>query len=168
MGKGTFIQLLIKAPPQAFVFSSFSSFVHHAKNTFHCCLRKISTSLLGWWNGTGGCFGSYGTFYFFSFPGQYPRLLYLSIHSQYPPRDCHHRNWLFFLHNCCKDKYLPTDSCNFLVIPVKQFSIIRIIRYKSNSLPRGFQLPLNTFVAHWTWRRRGALAIKFVQGMSCY
>lgn len=42
-----------------------------------------------------------------------------------------------------KDKYLPTDSCNFLVIPVKQFSIIRIIRYKSNSKlvkDNGFQL----------------------------
>lgn len=44
--------------------------------------------------------------------------------------------------SCCfEDKYLPTDSCNFCVIPVKQFSIIRIIRYKSNSSTNdcGFQ-----------------------------
>lgn len=36
--------------------------------------------------------------------------------------------------------------CNFLVIPVKQFSIIRIIRSKSNNLPKRFSITITIII----------------------
>lgn len=148
MGEGTFIQLLIKALFLApglclFVCSSSSGEGHRS-----ICHRYGGGGGRG---GGGGCDSVEMTELFFLFSGhntrgntvpQLPSTKSLSIS----------KIAITGIGSGLCAIVPKTNICrwilhwNFLVIPVKQFSIIRIIRSKSNNLPKRFSITITIII----------------------
>lgn len=152
MGEGTFIQLLIKALFLAsglclFVCSSSSGEGHRSICHRYGGVRGEG----GKEGGGGGCDSVEMTELFFLFSGQntrgntvpqLPSTKSLSISKIAIAGIGSGLCAIVPKTNICR----WILHCNFLVIPVKQFSIIRIIRSKSNNLPKRFSITITIII----------------------